>query len=92
MSSGQEQPGRCDPPGDALMAEMQLKKLEMEVTGCGPYSCCLLGMTIHRVRRLPGVAQAKVRVFPLKFLTKTLVVTYEPGRIAPEEICRCCEL
>lgn len=66
------------------------KALEVQVTGCGPYSCCLLAMTIERVRKLPGVRRARVKVFPLAFLTKRLLVTYNPSQITPEEICRCC--
>ncbi len=64
--------------------------LEVQVTGCGPYSCCLLAMTIERVRKLPGVKRARVKVFPFTFLTKTLAVTYDPQRVSAEKICECC--
>ena len=74
------------------MGQPHYETFEVEVTGCGPYSCCLLTMIIDRVRRMPGVARASVKVFPLSFLTKTLVITYEPEKIAAEQIARRCEL
>ncbi len=73
------------------MQTSERKTLEVQVTGCGPYSCCLLGLTIERIRRLPGVRRAKVKAFPLSFFTKTLVVTYDPKQVTPEEICACCQ-
>ncbi len=74
------------------MHQRSHETMDVPVTGCGPYSCCLLAMTIARVRNLPGVEHARVKVFPLTFLSKTLRVTYDPSRVSPNQIRRYCEI
>lgn len=68
------------------MRKTEIEMREVQVTGCGPYSCCLLTLIIEKVRRIPGVKLVRISVFPLSFLVKTLIITYDPDKTTFEQI------